>query len=84
MPDNATTSDLSTLFSPPDTAFASGNFALPFNFTTSTATLGDHVLPGCSARFPSNLDDLGSFDASEFSWLLPGGNIPYYFPDEQG
>jgi hypothetical protein len=80
----ANTLDLSTYFALPDTAFATGNFSLPFSFDSATLSNGEQGSEGVSDRPSTDTAGIGDFDASGFSWLLPGGSIPYYFPNEQG
>jgi hypothetical protein len=76
--------DLSTLFTPPNSAFANGNFSLPFSLNSYAAGYGGNALPDSVGQAMTNAGEPGGFDASEFSWLLPGGSIPYYFPEDQG
>ena len=82
-------------FSPVDSAFAESNFALPFGpgaVHQEGEDYGDvDVGAGSGSMQPfvgaegGALGSLASVAGSEstgFSWLLPGGNIPYYFPDQ--
>jgi hypothetical protein len=69
--------DMSTLFVPPDTAFADGDFSLPFQFGESTPMIGEGYGPSLRDQ-----DGEEAVRSSEFSWLLPGGGISYNFPDE--
>ena len=66
-------------FSPVDVAFAETNFAVPFPGSVNGHVAGTQTGVGVGL----GLDGAGESINTEFSWLLPGGNIPYYFPDQQ-
>lgn len=66
-------------FSPVNMAFAETNFPVPVSNPPCMGETGFGDASGTGM-------DMGVGAAAvntEFSWLLPGGNIPYYFPDQQ-